>query len=237
MRRLAAPRDPVALDAERPEHDAEREAERLEHRPLLDVQLEVGGRVLELRPRLERAVEVDAVRGERVREARLRRESTSCRSSSWSAIEPAAALEPKRLRPKRAPSSSAQFTSRTVTGGLPSSAIRRRTSTPATTLRAPSSQPPFGTESMWPPIRTARSDAPGSVNHWLPAASIVSPAPVSATLPRSHARALLPGLRPGDALGAVLVARELAQLLQLGDRARRVERHGGELYRRPIAVW
>ena len=51
VRRLAAPRDLVALDAERPEHDAEREVHRLEHRPLLDVQLEIRGGVLELRAR------------------------------------------------------------------------------------------------------------------------------------------------------------------------------------------
>ena len=84
--------------------------------------------------------------------------STLARSSSWSAIEPAAAEEPKSERPKRAPSSSAQLTSRTVSGGVPSSAIRRSTSTPAMTLRQPSSQPPFGTESMCPPISRARSD-------------------------------------------------------------------------------
>ena len=60
----------------------------------------------------------------------------------------AAADEPKSERPKRAPSSSAQSTSRTVTGGVPSSAIRRSTSAPDSTLRQPSSQPPFGTESM-----------------------------------------------------------------------------------------
>ena len=76
-----------------------------------------------------------------------------------------------------------------MTGGVPSAAIRRSTSTPATTFRAPSSQPPFGTESMCPPIRRARSEAPRSVNHWLPAASIVSSAPVPSTFPRSHSRA------------------------------------------------
>ena len=68
VRRLAAERDLVALDAERAEDDAERQVERLEHRALLDVELEVRGRVLELRPRLERAVEVDAVLAERVRQ-------------------------------------------------------------------------------------------------------------------------------------------------------------------------
>ena len=49
-----------------PEHDAERQVQRLEHRSLLDVQLEVGGRALELRARLERPVELDAVRAQRV---------------------------------------------------------------------------------------------------------------------------------------------------------------------------
>ena len=168
VRRLAAPREARALDAERPEHDAEREVHRLEHRPLLDVQLEVRRGVLELRARGERAVEVHAVLVQRVRAARCRRGRAATRSSSWSFIEPAAADEPKSERPKRAPSSSAQETSRTVTGGVPSSAMRRSTSTPASTFRQPSSQPPFGTESMCPPISSARSDSPRSVNHWLP---------------------------------------------------------------------
>ena len=71
----------------------------------------------------------------------------------------------------------------------PSSASRRRTSTPAMTFRQPSSQPPFGTESMWPPIRTARSDRPGSVHHWLPASSISFSTLEPSSFPRSHARA------------------------------------------------
>ncbi len=51
---------------------------------------------------------------------------------------PEQAEEPKRLFPKRAPSSSAQSTSRTVTGGLPSysALIRRRISRPASVFRA-----------------------------------------------------------------------------------------------------
>src|SRR5436305_597612 len=112
------------------------------------------------------------------------------RSSSWSSIEPAAAEEPNSERPKRAPSSSAQLTSRTVSGGVPSSEILRSTSTPAITLRAPSSQPPFGTESMCPPIRSARSESPGSVNHWLPAASQVFSTGSSETFLSSHLRAV-----------------------------------------------
>src|SRR5436305_3343984 len=112
------------------------------------------------------------------------------RSSSWSSIEPAAAEEPNSERPKRAPSSSAQLTSRIVTGGLPSSAIRRSTSSPALTLGAPSSQPPLGTESMCPPISSARSESPGSVNHWLPAASQVFSTGSSETFLSSHLRAV-----------------------------------------------
>src|SRR5688572_10935671 len=114
--------------------------------------------------------------------------STSLRSSSWSAIEPAAADEPNSERPNRAPSSSAQSTSLTVTGGVPSSAIRRSTSAPASTLRQPSSQPPFGTESMWPPISTARSDSPRSVYQSFPAASRSTSSGRSASDSASHAR-------------------------------------------------
>src|SRR5579862_2336180 len=68
VRRLAAPRDEMALDAERPEHDPERQVERLEHRPLLDVELEVRDGICKLLLRLERAVEIDAVLRERVRQ-------------------------------------------------------------------------------------------------------------------------------------------------------------------------
>src|SRR5207244_4675873 len=49
MRGLPPERDEVPLDAERAEDDAERQIHRLEHRPLLDVQLEVRRSLLELR--------------------------------------------------------------------------------------------------------------------------------------------------------------------------------------------
>src|SRR5215218_2214732 len=68
VRGLAAPGDPRALDAERAEHHPERQVQRLEHRPLLDVQLEVRASVLELRARLERAVELHPVLAQRVRQ-------------------------------------------------------------------------------------------------------------------------------------------------------------------------
>ena len=101
--------------------------------------------------------------------------SRSCRprASSISSVS-AQADEPNRLLPKRAPSSSAQSTSRTVTGGMPSysSASRRRISTPASVFKQPSSQPPFGTESMCPPMRSALSEVPCRVAQKFPAASL-----------------------------------------------------------------
>ncbi len=69
--------------------------------------------------------------------------------------------DPNRLRPKRAPSSSAKSISVTVHGGVvPVSAIVRSTSSAAMTPSAPSSQPPFGTESMCDPITTVSGRAP-----------------------------------------------------------------------------
>ena len=112
-----------------------------------------------------RAVEVDAARRQRVlepgalarRAGRARRRGPAC---------PATAEEPSRLRPKRAPSSSAQSTSATVTGGGSSAAasarstLQRAPSTPS----APSSQPPEGTASMCEPTITKPSPRrPGSV--------------------------------------------------------------------------
>ena len=227
VRGLAAERDLVALDAERPEHDAERQIQRLEHRPLLDVQLEVARPRSRAAPRLQRAVELDAVRAQARRAAPPRPRRAAARSSSWSAIEPAAAREPNSERPKRAPSSSAQSTSRTVTAGSPSSASRRSTSTPATTFRQPSSQPPFGTESMCPPISTARSDAPAQRPPLVAGlVDLVLERQRPRACSRSQLARLLPRVRPGDALRAVLVAGQLAQLLQLGDGSRRIERHG-----------
>ena len=155
VRRLAAPGDPVALDAERAEHGPERQPERLEHRPLLDVQLEVGRRVLELRARLERAVELDAV---------LARARPAARSPSRSVSAPQVVLVRHRPR-RRARAEQRAAEARALLVGpvdephgdrrrRPPPRSRRSTSTAATTLRQPSSQPPFGTESMWPPSRT-----------------------------------------------------------------------------------
>ena len=123
VRRLAAPGEARALDPERPEHDAERDVHRLEHRALLDVELEVRGGV-------RRAARAPRAHCRARRRARATRPAAPCRpgrpaarSSSWSRIEPAAADEPKSERPKRAPSSSAQDDEPHGDGRL---ALRRR---------------------------------------------------------------------------------------------------------------
>ena len=94
-----------------------------------------------------------------------------------------------RLRPNRAPSSSAQSTSRTVRGGVPSAARRRSTASPPRTFRQPSSHPPSGTESRCPPIRTAAGEAPASVTHTLPASSTSRDTGRSASKDANHRRA------------------------------------------------
>jgi hypothetical protein len=52
-------------------------------------------------------------------------------------------------------------------------------------------------------------------------------------LPREPFARSHPRVRPGDALGAFLVAGELAELDQLFDGAARLKRHGGQLYKLP----
>ena len=116
-----------------------------------------------------------------------------------------------------------------MTGGVPSAAIRRSTSTPATTFRQPSSQPPFGTESMCPPMST-RALGVAAQRRPLVAGRVdlVLQRQTRELLAQPLLRAL-PGRRPRDALRAVLVAGELAELAQLGDGAGGVERHARRL--------
>ena len=108
VRRLAAPRDARALDAERAEHDAERQIHRLEHRALLDVQLEVGAGAFELRARLERAVEVDAVlaRGRPGARPRRGRSASAARPGRASSRPPPTSRRAsgRSARPPRRPS-------------------------------------------------------------------------------------------------------------------------------------
>ena len=73
MRRLPAKRHLVPFDAERPEHHAERQVHRLQDGALLDVQLEIRSRALELGPRFQRRVQVDSVLAQGVRKRDPRR--------------------------------------------------------------------------------------------------------------------------------------------------------------------
>ena len=146
--------------------------------------------------------------------------SFSPRASSMSRF-PEHAEEPNRLLPKRAPSSSAQSTSRTVTGGLPSYCawMRRRISTPASTFRQPSSQPPFGTESMWPPMSSAFSDSPRQRGPQIARRIRVRLHRQLRQFRLQPLARLRPGRREGDALRAVFVAGECAEFLQFGHRS------------------
>ena len=64
---LSVPDHAMTLDSERAEHDSERQSERLEHGALLDVELEIRGRGLELGAGVEGRVEVDVVLGQGIR--------------------------------------------------------------------------------------------------------------------------------------------------------------------------
>ena len=114
--------------------DAQRQVARLEHRALLDVQLDVGAAPQRASRDSAHPVQVDAVSGERVG-GRVAVRVTSARARSRGRACPAAAIEPSRLRPKRAPSSSAQSTSLTVSGGGPSADSERSTSSADSTPR------------------------------------------------------------------------------------------------------
>src|SRR5688500_7210627 len=113
--------------------------------------------------------------------------STRLRTLSGTRL-PLAPDDHSRLREKRAPSSSAKSTTASVTGGvLP--AYRRNASTPARTPSGPSSQPPLGTESRWPPMTTVSGRAPASEIHRLPAASAFACRPSAASRSSSQRRA------------------------------------------------
>ena len=119
---------------------------------------------------------------------------------------PAAALEPSRLRPKRAPSSSAQSTSLSVSG-RGSRRCARSTSRPASTLSAAVEPAAVGHRVQMPADDHEALGVAGAVAQLLPAASVstadaVDPVQLGAQpIARRH-----PRVRPGHALRAVVVA-------------------------------
>ncbi len=88
----------------------------LEHRPLLDVELEIGAESVAPRGALADPLELDPVLGERPPRSCCPRASVRPRTEPGSSV-PAKAELPNRLRPNRAPSSSAQSTSASGRGG------------------------------------------------------------------------------------------------------------------------
>ena len=216
VRRLAAECHEMALDAEGAEHDAERQVEGLQHRPLLDVELEVGRRVLQLRARLERAVEIDAVRRERVRQrdpvrvaalaqlvlvahragGRRRAEERAAEARAL-LVRPVDEAHGQRRRPLLGDAAQHLDRPEHVEAAVEPAAVRHRVDVPAQqerALRRPRQREPL---------------VPGLVDFFLRARRhdlLAQP------LPRA-----LPRLGPRDALRAVLVAGQLLQLTQLGD--------------------
>ena len=117
--------------------------------------------------------------------------SRRSRTSSGSSV-PAAAEEPSRLRPKRAPSSSAQSTSRTVTGGALARLRRARAARRARPSRRGSRRASRPTAPRRGASRRSRSrsPSPGSSAQTLPASSRSTVMPSSSSsLPRNHSRA------------------------------------------------
>ena len=228
VRGLARPRDAPALDAVGAEHGAEGNAHRLEHRPLLDVELEVGRGRLELRPRLEGPVEVDAVRSERVGErdpvpvgqlAQLvlvahraaRRRGAEERAAEARALLVGPVDEPDRDRRRALLGDPAQHLGARddVEAAVEPAAVRDRVDVAADqdgALRLAAQRPPV---------------VAGCVALALEREAVEEPVePGAGRVPR---------VRPRDALGAVLVARELLELAQLRDDATGIEGHGATL--------
>ena len=173
MRFLPEEGDGMTLDAFGSENNTERKAHALKNRTLLDVKFKISRGIVALPTALR---ESDRFRHRIARRASsIRTPSLSVRTRSASMVwVPAKAEEPRRLRPKRAPSSSAQSTRRTVTGGRPLIFVRQS----AAKLQDP--QVRRGSRRAirhWALSQDDRqagalsSDSPGRVTQPLPAAS------------------------------------------------------------------
>ena len=190
-----------------------------QHRPLLDVQLQVGDRALQRswppRPRRRGRPRSPPAR----RRASCRRASVSVRTSSGDERAGARRGADQAAAEARAllvgPVDEAHADRRAVAG---SSRSRRIVSSAVSRPSAPSSQPPSGTASMCEPTMTNPSRSPASDAHRLPAASSDGsrPMPVSSTAqPRAG---LAPAVGPGQPVGAGEAAAAVArELVEVGD--------------------
>ena len=225
MRSLAGPCDPPPLDAEGAEDGAERQVQRLEHRALLDVQLEVGGCVLELDVRVEGAVELDAVRADRVGQGeavtvdeRAELALVGHRAARGGRAEERAA-EPRALlvRPVDEPDRDG----RRPLVRDPAEDLRRAEDVEAAVEPATARHRVHVAAEQDGALRVAAERVPvvaGSV-----ALDLERKVGKALREPRTTLR---PGLRPRDPLRAVLAPGERAELLEAGDDAGRIERHG-----------
>ena len=230
--RLAPEGDLVAFDPEGAEDDAERDVHRLEHGPLLDVELQVGGGVLELGARVQRRIELDALAREHVGEriavgvaARAELVLVFHRSCGRARAEQAAA-EPGSLlvcpvdeangdrRPAFLGYAAQDLDPRDdVEGSVEPASVGNGVDVAADEERL------LGGSCQREPLVSGLVGLLGDAE-WL-------------ELPGEPFARPHPRVRPGDALGALLVARELAELVQLFDGAARLKRHGGQLYKLP----
>ena len=226
MGALAGEADDMALDAVGPEHDRQGQVEALEHRALLDVQLQVGGRAGELPAGVSRALEVDSVLGQHVGQRRaggvaqapeeIRVEALRDGARAEQAAAEAEALlvgpvdEPdRRGRPpvRRQPPQHLE-TAQHVQAAVEPAPVRDRVEVAADHHGALG-----GSRERRPEVAgLVGLDAHGQLRE-----------PLAVPVPPAR-----PGLGPAHALRAALVAGERLELAQLGDGAGGIERHRGQ---------
>jgi hypothetical protein len=212
VRRLPAEGHPVAFDADRSGHGADRQALPFQHRPLLNVRLQVSLGATDLLPRLVQAIQVDAVLGDHITEPqpsgigkladfghvqRSRhggRAKQAVPESGAFLVRPFHQRERARQRPARRQSAQDLHRAHDAVGAVEPAAVRDRVQ-----VRADDHDPAAATRQPCPLVaRRVRTDS-----HW--EAPAVAPARMRAPFARHRSR------RPA---GARLVARQLRQFAQ-----------------------
>ena len=162
MRRLSAKCNRVSLHPERSENSSKRKIEIEKHRALFDVQLEIRRGVLQFFAGIFYFLEIDSVFFQRIDQA-----------NSVLVLEPARFVHVDLARAGRRTEKTFSEPRAFFIGPIDQSncdrrlafVLRidapRRISTPAIVFKQPSSQPPFGTESICPPMRRALFDFTG----------------------------------------------------------------------------
>ena len=144
------------------------------------------------------------------------------RTASGSSV-PAAAEEPSRLRPKRAPSSSAQSISFSVTAGVSPLCAAQDLDRGAARPRQPSSQPPCGTASMCEPTTTILSRLAGDRRPQVPGDVALDGRVGLGELAEQPLARAAPVLAPREPARPVGPTGQLRQLVQVLERTLPVE--------------